>query len=347
MEEAAQLYKEKIECCVKILKEKRGKILSFISDSAKSSDALLQSKTKDWKQKLVCEFQQLYQALEKEEQLLLVQLDKLEGDVKKRKTEQANELSVEISHLDTLTGELEQKYRESPVGMLQDIGTTLKRCKRVRFELPALLDTAEVMKKLQEFFTESESLQKELKKFRETLTEPKWIKEDVLLDPVTAHPQFTVSEDFKSVRWGPVREELPYNDRRFDSVRCVLGSQGFSSGKHQWTVDVDRGTSWAVGVASNSVKRKDIFSLVPEEGIWAIGLYSGQYKVLTSPATILNLSKRVRKIRICLDCEGKTLAFFDAEENKCLCLFSIINFKSPIIHPFFRIGDINTILRLC
>ncbi|XP_042311000.1 E3 ubiquitin-protein ligase TRIM7-like [Sceloporus undulatus] len=203
------------------------------------------------------------------------------------------------------------------------------------------------MKKLQKLTKESESLQKELKKFRETLKEPKWIKEDVTLDPVTAHPRFIVSEDLKSVRWRSVREELPYDARRFDTVRCVLGSQGFSSGKHHWIVDVDQGNFWAVGAARESVKRKGQFNIVPEEGIWAVGLLSGQYKVLTSPPTIINQSKHLKKIQICLDWDGKTLAFFDFEEKKRLVLFSSLTFKSEKIYPFFRVGDINTVLCLC
>ncbi|KAH0630386.1 hypothetical protein JD844_013366 [Phrynosoma platyrhinos] len=295
-----------------------------------------QNKTKDETQNLVWEFQQLRQVLEKQEQLLLVKLEELEAETEKRKAEQANELSAEISHLDIQISELEQKYQDPPAVMLQDIGSTLNRCKRVRFELPAPLDSSELMKKLQEFTKESESLQKELKKFRETLTEPKWIKEDVMLDPVTAHPRFIVSEDLKSVRWGPVREELPYDAKRFDPSRCVLGSQGFSSGKHHWTVDVDDGHFWAVGAARESVKRKGQFSIVPEEGIWAVGFLNGQYKVLTSPPTILKLSKPVRKIQICLDYEGKTLAFFDVEEKKRFVLFSSLTFKSQKIYPFFR-----------
>ncbi|XP_042310996.1 zinc finger protein RFP-like isoform X2 [Sceloporus undulatus] len=129
MEEAAQLYKEKIECCLQILKKERGKILSYKSDSAKSNEDLL-SKIKNERKDLVSEFQQLRQVLEKEEQLLLVQLEELEAEAEKKKAE-ANELSAEISHLDILIGELEKKYQESTVEMLQSPMISLTSCNGV------------------------------------------------------------------------------------------------------------------------------------------------------------------------------------------------------------------------
>ncbi|XP_020633194.3 E3 ubiquitin-protein ligase TRIM7 [Pogona vitticeps] len=346
VEEAAQVYQEKIHNCLKTLKEERGKILSFKSEWSKPSEDLLKEAEVE-RQKLVSEFQQLRQVLEKEEQTLLTQLEKLQADVKKKMEEGEAKYSAEISHLTALIGEMEEKCQEPPGGLLQDIGCMFKRCQRGKFQSPAVPDSSELKKRLQIFSRDSTSLQGQLKKIREKLTEPKWIKEDMTLDVATAHPRFVVFEDRKTVAWGPVREELPYDARRFDPSRCVLGSRGFTSGKHHWTVDVDQGTFWAVGVARESVKRKGQFTIIPAEGIWAVGLSSGHYKALTSPPVILSHCKPMRKIRVCLDCEGKTVMFFDAEEKEAPVLFSFPISGSGKFFPFFRVGDMNTVLRLC
>ncbi|XP_044307971.1 zinc finger protein RFP-like isoform X2 [Varanus komodoensis] len=346
IEEAAHVYQEQIQHCLKTLKEERDKVLAFKSNAAVPSEDLLREAEVE-RQKLLSEFQQLHQVLKKKEQLLLDQLEKLEKEVEKRKEDHANNFSGEISRLNTLISELEQKCQEPPSGLLQDIGSILNRCRRSRFHPPTTPDSSELKKKLQEVSSESATLQAKLRTFRETLTEPKWIKENVTLDLATAHPRFIVSPNQKSVRWGTVRQELPYNARRFDPSRCVLGCQGFSSGRHQWTVDVNCGTSWAVGIARESVQRKGPFNIAPEEGIWALGFGNGHYKALTSPPTVLNQSKYMTKIQISLDYEGRSVAFFDADEKKSLFLFSLPRLKPDKIFPFFRVGDMNTILHLC
>ncbi|XP_067386087.1 thaicobrin-like [Emydura macquarii macquarii] len=56
----------------------------------------------------------------------------------------------------------------------------------------------------------------------------KWLlsytKANVTLDPNTAHPCLSVSEDRKSVRRADVLQDLPNNPERFDVRHCVLAS---------------------------------------------------------------------------------------------------------------------------
>lgn len=171
--------------------------------------------------------------------------------------------------------------------------------------------------------------------------------EYVELDQDTAHPRFVVSDNRRMVTWGSFRQEVPYSPERFDPARCVLGSPGFLSGKHHWTVEVEDGTFWAVGVAQESVQRKGQFSFVPEEGIWAVGLHNGQYRALTSPPDFLYLDSPLNKIQVCLDYEGKTVAFCDAEQGCQFYCFHSANFEGETLFPFFRVGDMKTTLLLC
>ncbi|XP_072890991.1 E3 ubiquitin-protein ligase TRIM39-like [Hemitrygon akajei] len=93
----------------------------------------------------------------------------------------------------------------------------------------------------------------------------------VTLDVETANPYLEVSEDRKSVRWTWTRRDLPDTGKRFTKRACVLGSEGFTSGRHYWEVEVKGNRDWCLGVAAESVERKRLFSLCPETGFWVIG----------------------------------------------------------------------------
>uniref|UniRef100_A0A8C3XT91 B30.2/SPRY domain-containing protein n=1 Tax=Chelydra serpentina TaxID=8475 RepID=A0A8C3XT91_CHESE len=169
---------------------------------------------------------------------------------------------------------------------------------------------------------------------------------NVTLDPDTAHPRLIVSADRKCVRWGTTQQDLPDNPKRFDFILCVLGCEGFTSGRHFWEVEVgDRGR-WAVGVARESVRRKGEIILNPDRGIWAVRQWGGQYRALTSPTTFLSLGCSPRKIRVSLDYEQGQVTFFDADNEVLIYTFLLVSFTGERIRPWFRVGT-GSQLRLC
>ncbi|XP_072894335.1 nuclear factor 7, ovary-like [Hemitrygon akajei] len=60
----------------------------------------------------------------------------------------------------------------------------------------------------------------------------------VTLDVETVSPCLEVSEDRKSVRRTGTERNLPDTGKRFTGRVCVLGSEGFTSGRHYWEVEV-------------------------------------------------------------------------------------------------------------
>ncbi|XP_074927583.1 butyrophilin subfamily 1 member A1-like [Chelonoidis abingdonii] len=160
----------------------------------------------------------------------------------------------------------------------------------------------------------------------------------VTLDPDTAHPQLILSEDQKSVRLGDTRQRLPNNPERFDTEPWVLGSEGFTSGRHCWEVEVGDGGFWAVGVARESVGRKGEISRSPEGGIWAVQRWGSQFRALTSPATPLPLSWAPSRIRVCLDCDRGQVTFIDAGDKVPIFTFPPGSVPGRRIRPWLWVG---------
>ncbi|XP_032639840.1 E3 ubiquitin-protein ligase TRIM39-like isoform X2 [Chelonoidis abingdonii] len=335
IEEAAQEYKEKIQAHLETLREEREKLLGFkVTGEGKSQEYLIQTQTE--RQKIVSEFQQLRKFLEEQEQCLLAQLANLEKEIVKIQNENVTKLSEGISCLSDLISEMEGTCQKPASEFLPDIRRTLSRCEMGKFQQPVEL-SAELEKRFSDFSQKNFALPETMKKF----------KANVTLDPDTAHPELVLSEDRKSVRWGDTWQDLPDNPERFDSDPCVLGYEGFTSGRHSWEVEVGDGLFWAVGVARESVKRKEGVSYNPESGIWAVEqCWWGQYQALTSPVTPLPLSWVPRRIRVSLDYEWGQVTFFDADNETPIFTFPPASFNGERIRPWLSVG-LETQFRLC
>ncbi|NXT40022.1 BT1A1 protein, partial [Pelecanoides urinatrix] len=157
----------------------------------------------------------------------------------------------------------------------------------------------------------------------------------VTLDPATAHPQILVSADGRTAgrrEFPPL--PLPSGTERFESLRCVLGRQGFAEGRHRWAVEVRPGPDWALGVAREFVSRKGCFGLSPERGVWAVGQWLGELRALTWPSpTSLPHGRVPRRIEVDLDYAGGRVAFRDAESETEIFAFPPATFAGERLRP--------------
>ncbi|XP_074872909.1 E3 ubiquitin-protein ligase TRIM7-like [Carettochelys insculpta] len=168
---------------------------------------------------------------------------------------------------------------------------------------------------------------------------------NVVLDLDTANPKLVLSADGKVVRMGNNPQSLAGNPSRFDLEPCVLGVEGFNSGRHFWVVESTAGSGWAVGVARQSVPRKSSLTFNPEKGIWAVLQIFGEFQIHTSPVSTVPLNGHPASIRVYLDYEAGLVAFYDAE-NETLIFNFTTSFEGEKIFPFFAVWGSRAEIRL-
>uniref|UniRef100_H2ZUX8 B30.2/SPRY domain-containing protein n=2 Tax=Latimeria chalumnae TaxID=7897 RepID=H2ZUX8_LATCH len=158
----------------------------------------------------------------------------------------------------------------------------------------------------------------------------------VTLDPSTASPWLIVSEDLTSVTCRSIKEYSTNSPNKFDKCPCVLGSEGFSSGRHSWVVDIGKKTDWNLGVASESANRKGIIVLNPDHGYWSIVLrHEDEYSACNNEGwTALEPKTTPKKLLVSLDYEAGKVTFYNADDMSHI--YTFIDKFTEKIFPYFN-----------
>nr|XP_008104093.1 PREDICTED: zinc finger protein RFP [Anolis carolinensis] len=234
--------------------EKEGEnILAHKADAAWESQDLLK-KTQRQKDRTVAAFRHMHQFLEEQERNLLAKMEELEKEISTKGEEHLARLSKELSSLSKLI--LETKHQQPASEFLQDIRSTLQGYKnKEKFETSVAFPPA-LKWKIWDFCDIGVFLEGIMEQFRASLESGlQQEKAHVTLDPDTAHPRLSLSEDLRRVINGEKEQDLPDNPERFSGCPYVLGQQGFTGGRHFWEVLVENGEEWSVGVATKSVQK--------------------------------------------------------------------------------------------
>ncbi|XP_043942835.1 zinc-binding protein A33-like [Protopterus annectens] len=152
------------------------------------------------------------------------------------------------------------------------------------------------------------------------------------LDPDTAHPNLILSEDLTSVRYDEVTQYLPDNPKRFNTYICVLGKEGFNSGRHYWEVEVKNKTAWDVGVTRESSNRKGSFEMGAKHGYWRMTLRNGNKYTVTGSS--LTLTVKPQRIGVYLDYERGEVSLYNADNVSHIYTFT--DKFTETIYPYFN-----------
>ncbi|XP_069097921.1 E3 ubiquitin-protein ligase TRIM39-like isoform X1 [Pleurodeles waltl] len=299
VEEAAEEYKVKLQEWLRPLKKaEEYKLDSKVKEEEQYK--AMRDRLRTEKKNLESEFEILQQLLKENEKTLNEKLEKMEKKINMVENANITKLTNQITSLKALITEIEKKCEASAWELLKDVRRTLSRCDNVKVQCPEVVKSYKVM---------------------------------MTLDPDTVHPRLLLSEGGTRVRGTSTAQRLPDTPKRFTYYwPCVLGSEGFTSGRHYWEVQLlQEGMGWEVGVAAETVERKRSFPWSPEGGVWAVQGSWGQYSALPSPKTPLSPREKPLKLGVYLDYEGGRLSLYNADSMELLYTFP----RAPFTQRFF------------
>ncbi|XP_064414241.1 zinc-binding protein A33-like isoform X2 [Latimeria chalumnae] len=301
LKEAALHYKEEVKTALTSLQGTEKK-LSQVKKKCDRWLKLLLDKSKKTEKEIKEDFLKLHQFLHEEEKNLLADLKKEKKEKEQKMREKIRNISKEMTSLSSKIKDIEKKMDQRDNDFLMDLRDMRERIKEYadyKPKEPEAVSAADI-----DGYKYTDCLQYRVWKKMLKIINPV----TVTLDPNTAHPKLTVSEDLTAVTRGSTwRYDLPDNLERLDLRPCVLGSEGFTSGIHSWVVDVEKQTRWILGVAAESANRKGFIylqvfqnlfnlNLRPERGYWTVILDYGGYTVFSNEGwTRLKVLKTPKK----------------------------------------------------
>lgn len=302
VEEAARGLKEQLKVNLAALKDKRSRCTRL---ERECKEVVQHSKIQalSAERYIRAEFSRLHRFLEEEEESRLAALREEEERRRSTVAGALEQLQERIRSLSDCIAGVEFQLRKGFMSFLRTYResrtTAQDQCSQSDPQLlqGALLETAEHVGNLA--FQVWRKMKDEVR-FR-----------PVILDPNTAGRRLRLSDDLTALRGDWNLLQLPDNPERYTENSAVLGRQGFSSGRHSWDVEVGNHSTWVVGVARESVERKDDVDPLPSYGMWC--LCYGDYEYTTYDE-LVEVDKNPETLRVQVDFDKGEVSFYDAED---------------------------------
>ncbi|XP_072887418.1 nuclear factor 7, brain-like [Hemitrygon akajei] len=335
IKEAVEVCKDQMKSSLTSLTEKKMAILNM-EQQQKQRISEIQDQSRSLESRVSSEFTKIHQSLTEKEQRLIGDLKEQEERIVDLMERRLREIREKLTSIEDEISMLQQQIEQ------KDAVIFLKEesCrKRRRVEDDQILTVRDGALTMTEFNGPLPfSVWKEMLNNIQSVS--------VTLDVETAGLWLEVSEDWKSVRRSQILRDLPDSGKRFTAWACVLGLEGFTSGRHYWEVEVAGNRGWSLGVATESVEREKWIALIPENGFWTIGRWSDSLYVNTSPQSPLPASPIPGRVGVYLSYEFRTVSFYNAESKTHLYTFTGNKFTEKL-YPFFGNWDENQWLRMC
>ncbi|XP_067427407.1 nuclear factor 7, brain-like [Thunnus thynnus] len=326
VEQAVSDLKDQLKSDLKSLQDKKNKYKQV----EKTYNEVIQHSKKQLlstEKQIRAEFNKLHQFLKEEEESRLAALREEEEQKGKTISREMKSIQEQISSLSDSISAVEEDLQKHNVSFLSSYKPTQTRARdQCSLSDPQLVSGAliDVAKHLGNLSFRVWEKMKEKVHFS-----------PVILDPNTASPWHYLSDDLTSVRRGDTKQQLPDNPERNTKYSNVLGSEGFSSGKHSWEVEVGDHPGWNVGLAKESVDRKGVRQASPKYGIWCLFHRSGKYTDVVGKT--VSVKKSLQRIRVQLDYDRGEVSFYDPEDMTHI--YTHKDIFTEKLFPYFYIGE--------
>ncbi|KAM5200718.1 E3 ubiquitin-protein ligase TRIM38-like isoform 2-T3 [Hipposideros larvatus] len=306
VEDVCPGYKELLQEAVSNLRE--------LEKECRNQNMFVTKQIAEWNSFLREEEKSFLWRLEKENEQTLKVLRDSEASLKQKR----RELNRQIQ-------DLEDRCQGSAQQLLQDVKGALSRSSAVKLDTPEApsLQIQTVCDVSELYFDVRQLL--------------RGYQVNVTLDPETAHCALILSEDQRHVTWGSPQRDVHNSPRRFTAYPCVLGHEGFASGRHYFEVYVGEGIQWELGVCMENVQRDIRTRLNPQSGFWAISLSTkASFSARTYPPTSLHLREQLLLVGVFLDYEAGAVSFYNMTTASHIFTFPRASF-SGTLRPFIYV----------
>nr|XP_001920571.1 zinc-binding protein A33-like [Danio rerio] len=324
--EVVSSHKKDLNTALKSLQEKI-KHNKDIKEEFEKTIQHIKTQADDTEHQIKQQFEKLHQFLRDEEEATITALREEEEQKRQVMKEKLEEMNTHISALSCTIRDTEEMLKANGVCFLKEFPGSMKR---VQISQPdpqtpsgALINVSQYLGNLQ---------YRVWRKMQDIVHYT-----PVILDPNTANPHLILSDDLTSGRGTGNRQPLPPNPERFDWYFCVLGSEGFNSGKHSWDVEVKDNSGWGLGVttAINHCKGRVFYNT----GVWCVWYHSDEQTKWAG----FRVKEKLERVRVSLDYDSGMVSFSDPVAKTHLHTFTTTFTHS--VFPFFNCG-LSSFLRI-
>ncbi|XP_028257209.1 nuclear factor 7, brain-like [Parambassis ranga] len=326
VEQAVKDLKEQLKSDLKSLQDKRDKHKQ-VEDTYSEMSQHVKKQLLSTEAQIRAEFNKLHQFLREEEESRLAALREEEEQKMKTISREMKRIQKQMCSLSDSISAVEEELQKQQVSFLSSYKDTQSRA-RAQSSLSdpqlvsgALIDVAKHLGNLS--FRVWEKMKDKVH------------FSPVILDPNTAHRCLCLSDDLTSVRSGGTWQKLPDNPERNTKCADVLGSEGFSSGKHSWEVEVGGHPSWNVGLVKESVERKVKILVSSKYGFWCLWHRNGKYS--DGVGKTVRVQKSLQRIRVQLDYDRGQVSFYNSVDMTHI--YTHRDTFTEKLLPYFSVGD--------